>query len=179
MPSLRQTGSARNNTPGSHLLPAHGGILKHSLSASMPAGELNSRCPQCGLLAHFFWLLSLFLTSMFPYRCFLHLLSTLLAPNSLTLVCSDGDLNQDKGFPGGSVVKNPPAIAGDVGSIPGSGRSLGEGNGNPLHAWKIPWTEEPDRLPSSSVQCSCSVVSDSLRPHESQHARPPCPSQTP
>ena len=30
----------------------------------------------------------------------------------------------------------------------------------------------------SSVQFSCSVVSDSLRPHESQHARPPCPSPT-
>ena len=30
-----------------------------------------------------------------------------------------------------------------------------------------------------SVQFSHSVVSDSLRPHESQHARPPCPSQTP
>ena len=31
----------------------------------------------------------------------------------------------------------------------------------------------------SSVQFSCSVVSDSLRPHESQHARPPCPSPSP
>ena len=30
-----------------------------------------------------------------------------------------------------------------------------------------------------SVQFSCSVVSDSLRPHESQHARPPCPSPAP
>ena len=30
-----------------------------------------------------------------------------------------------------------------------------------------------------SVQFSHSVVSDSLRPHESQHARPPCPSPTP
>ena len=30
----------------------------------------------------------------------------------------------------------------------------------------------------SSVQFSCSVVSDSLRPHESQHTRPPCPSPT-
>ena len=30
----------------------------------------------------------------------------------------------------------------------------------------------------TSVQFSCSVVSDSLRPHESQHARPPCPSPT-
>ena len=38
-------------------------------------------------------------------------------------------------FPGGSVVKNLPAHAGDTGntgSIPGSGRSSGEGNGNPL-----------------------------------------------
>ena len=31
----------------------------------------------------------------------------------------------------------------------------------------------------SSVQFSCSVMSDSLRPHESQHARPPCPLPTP
>ena len=31
----------------------------------------------------------------------------------------------------------------------------------------------------SSVQFNCSVVSDSLRPHEPQHARPPCPSPTP
>ena len=30
------------------------------------------------------------------------------------------------------MVKNPPARAGDAGSIPGSGRSPGEGNGNPL-----------------------------------------------
>ena len=34
-------------------------------------------------------------------------------------------------------------------------------------------------VPFSSVQFSHSVVSDSLRPHESQHARPPCPSPTP
>ena len=32
---------------------------------------------------------------------------------------------------------------------------------------------------TKSVQFSRSVVSDSLRPHESQHARPPCPSPTP
>ena len=36
------------------------------------------------------------------------------------------------GFPSGSVVKNPPANAGDLSSIPGSGRSPGEGKGNPL-----------------------------------------------
>ena len=35
-------------------------------------------------------------------------------------------------FPGGSVVKNLPVNAGDVGSIPGWGRSPGEGNGKLL-----------------------------------------------
>ena len=35
-------------------------------------------------------------------------------------------------FPGDSAVKNPPANAGDARSIPGSGRSPGEGSGNPL-----------------------------------------------
>ena len=36
------------------------------------------------------------------------------------------------GFPGGSVVKNHTANAGDLNLIPGSGRSTGEGDGNPL-----------------------------------------------
>ena len=36
------------------------------------------------------------------------------------------------GFPGGSVVNNLPAEAGDLGLISGLGRSPGEGNGNPL-----------------------------------------------
>ena len=38
--------------------------------------------------------------------------------------------SQKRGFPGGSAVKNPPANAGDVGSIPGLGRSPGKQNGN-------------------------------------------------
>ena len=41
-------------------------------------------------------------------------------------------LNSNEGFLGGSVVKNPPANAGDAGLIPGSGRPPGGGNGNPL-----------------------------------------------
>ena len=41
-------------------------------------------------------------------------------------------LNSNEGFLGGSVVKNPPANAGGAGSIPGSGRPPGGGNGNPL-----------------------------------------------
>ena len=39
------------------------------------------------------------------------------------------------------------------------------------------WSCLPTNI--SSVQLSRSVVSDSLWPHESQHANPPCPSQTP
>ena len=42
-------------------------------------------------------------------------------------VCTD-----QKGFPDSSVVKNTPANAGSMGSIPGSGRSPGEENDNPL-----------------------------------------------
>ena len=52
------------------------------------------------------------------------------------------------GFLGSSVIKNVPANAGDVGSIHGSGRSPGEGNGNPLQysCLENPMTEEPGRL---------------------------------
>ena len=52
------------------------------------------------------------------------------------------------------MVKNPPANAGDVGSIPGSGRSPGEGNGNhsSILTWRIPWTGEPAELQSVGSQ---------------------------
>ena len=42
----------------------------------------------------------------------------------------------------------------DVGSIPGLGRSPGEGNGYPLQflAWKIPWAEEPGELQYMGLQ---------------------------
>ena len=58
------------------------------------------------------------------------------------------------GFLGGSVVKNPPANAGDVGSTPGLGRSPGGGNSNPLQyscLKKIPWTEEAGGLQSMGL----------------------------
>ena len=48
------------------------------------------------------------------------------------------------GFPGGSVVKNPPANARDLGLISGSGRAPGEGHGNPLQYSCLEYpTEEP------------------------------------
>ena len=52
------------------------------------------------------------------------------------------------------MVKNTPVNAGDMDSVPGLGRSPGEGNGNPLQysAWKIPWTEEPVGLQYMALQ---------------------------
>ena len=60
------------------------------------------------------------------------------------------------GIPGGSAGENPPANAGDAGSIPGSRRSSEEGNGNPpsILAWEFPWKEEPCRLQSMGSQKS-------------------------
>ena len=59
-----------------------------------------------------------------------------------------------EGFPGGSVGKESAYNVGDPASIPGSGRSLGEGNGNPLqyscleNPMDFPW----DRLQSMMLQ---------------------------
>ena len=53
------------------------------------------------------------------------------------------------------MVKNSPANVGDVrdtGSIPGLGRFPGEGNGNPLLAWEIPWADESAGLKSIGLQ---------------------------
>ena len=58
------------------------------------------------------------------------------------------------------------------------------------HKYKVQWIVTKQTYPHnqhqdletkrlSSLQFSCSVVSNSLWPHESQHARPPCPSRTP
>ena len=80
---------------------------------------------------------------------------------------------EQRGFPGGSVVKNLPANAGDAGDmglIPGSGRSPRGGNGNPLQysCLENPWTEGPmgysprghkeldttKRLSTAHIQCT-------------------------
>ena len=58
------------------------------------------------------------------------------------------------GFPGGSEVKASAWNAGDLGLIPGSGRSPGEGNGTPLQysCLENPMMEEPGRLQSMGSQ---------------------------
>ena len=66
-------------------------------------------------------------------------------------------LKLNKGFPGGVVVKNPPANAGDTRDtslIPGLGRSPREGMAtcSSILAWEIPWTEESGGLQSARPQ---------------------------
>ena len=61
------------------------------------------------------------------------------------------------GFPGGSLVKNLPVNAGDVGLIPAWGRSPGGkkkkvATHSSILAWRIPWTEEPGGLQSLGLQ---------------------------
>ena len=60
------------------------------------------------------------------------------------------------GFPGGSVVKNLPASAGDSGSISGLGRSPGEGMAthSSILVWEILWMEEPGRPQPMGLQKS-------------------------
>ena len=60
------------------------------------------------------------------------------------------DINKQSNSLCSSVSKESVCNAGDPGSIPGSGRSPGEGNASPLQysAWRIPWTEEPGGLQS-------------------------------
>ena len=58
------------------------------------------------------------------------------------------------GFPGGSVVKNPPPNTGDAAEIPGSKRSPGVKIAThfSILTWKVPWSEEPGGLQSMGSQ---------------------------
>jgi len=75
-----------------------------------------------------------------------------------------------KGFPGGSVVKNPPANAGDTADL---GLILGQKGPlekemtthSNIHAWEIPWTEEPGGPLSMGSQKSQTRVSDENHHH--------------
>ena len=75
----------------------------------------------------------------------------------LSAVGGGGRVGKSDGFPGGPVVKNPSANAGDgrdSGSIPASGGFPGEGNGNPLQLSCLEnlRAEEPGGLQSTGLQ---------------------------
>ena len=80
----------------------------------------------------------------------------------------------------GAVVKNLPANAGntgEVGSIPGWGRSPGEGHGTPLHysGLEISWTEEPGGLQSVGSQTVRHDMHTHTHTHTHTHATQPVP----
>ena len=62
--------------------------------------------------------------------------------------------NKERGFPGGSVVKNAPANAGDSGLILGQEDPLEKemATHSSILAWRIPWTEEPGGLQSMGCE---------------------------
>ena len=64
------------------------------------------------------------------------------------------------GFPGGSDGNDSSCNAGNLGFIPGSGRSPGEGNGHPLQYSCLgnPWTEEPGGLQSMELQKESDMI---------------------
>ena len=63
-------------------------------------------------------------------------------------------VGHQKGFPGGSVVKNQPTNAGDMDLIPGLGRSPGVGNSNPLQYSCLEDPMDPGGLQSMGSQKS-------------------------
>ena len=108
---------------------------------------------------------------------------------NLAKCCSSGDdlapvclhdriyfIYLQRGFPGGTVVKNSPANARKVHLIPASGRSPGEENGNhsSILTWKISWTEEPGVLQTMRVSKS----QTQLNTHAQTHTHTHTPAQT-
>ena len=76
-------------------------------------------------------------------------------PDQHTLFRIRVQILKSEGFPGGTVVKNMPANAGDsrdVGLMPGLEDPLEEATHSSILAWKIPWTEEPGGLQSMGSQ---------------------------
>ena len=88
-------------------------------------------CPHLSCVQLHFIYFFLILPDYKPFKFKAHILFTVLFPSSLS-------------FPGDSDGKESTCNEGDLGLIPGSGRSPGEGNGNPLSilTWRNLWTEE-------------------------------------
>ena len=118
---------------GSPLIPGcvgHGSLLHQSLQAKKDTSASKTQVSIfCNVItevkslnvARFYWLKSSCLRGTITHKAL-----------STGRWRSPGTILQTVCFPGGSVVKNLLANAGDVDSIPGLGRSPGEGNGNSL-----------------------------------------------
>ena len=93
------------------------------------------------------WIWAICLTS-------LHLIC-LISKVQIIIVMPPKGIHRQLGFPGDSYAKESVCNAGDLGSIPGLGRSpraKGMGTHSSILVWRIPWTEEPGRLCSIGSQ---------------------------
>ena len=82
--------------------------------------------------------------------------------------CLEQQLASQWRWPSGKNLPANAGDAGDVGSIPGSGRSPEGGHGNPLqYSWRFPWTEDPGRIQSMESQ---KVGQDWVAEHTGMHA---------
>ena len=105
--------------------------MDYSLPGSSVHGIFQARVLEWGCIAFSD-------TLLYPYlKVLLFVLSSSLSVPALIWNCPNYHSSViNLSFSGGSVAKNLPANAGDSGLIPGSGRSPGEGNGNPLqYSW--------------------------------------------
>ena len=88
---------------------------------------------------------------------------SLIIPYGVTGMSEYNMATRKEGFPGGSVVKNPPANAGDLGSISGFGEDPLEKEmttDSSILPRELQWTEEPGRLQSTGSQKSQTQLSD-------------------
>ena len=106
-----------------------------------------------------------------------------MGPFWMSWTCSHPTPGQynTKGFPDGSESKESACNVGDPGSIPGSGRSPGEGNGNPLQYSFLENSMDSEAWWATVCCCCCvaSVVSSSVQPHRRQPTRLPSPWDSP
>ena len=78
----------------------------------------------------------------------------ILVPSPVTGMWKINNYNNGRGSPGGSVVKNSPAVQETRVQSLGREDPLEEGMAthSSIPAWRIPWTEEPGRLQSTGLQ---------------------------
>ena len=135
------------------------------LSATVPLLPHLPMWPNLSVLLSFCWRTCLISYLPFPPLLPLPSLSSLpssffykafsLSPSAVLQWCTSSCFALYLSLQGGgSDGKESACTAADLGSIGGSGRSPGEGHGNPLQysCWRIPWTKKPGGLQSMGLQ---------------------------
>ena len=84
--------------------------------------------------------------------CPIPIISELLRKKNLLNPENNKEVYRNMGFPSGSVVKNPPVYAGDLGWEDPLEKEMATHSS--ILAWEIPWTEEPGGLQSMGSQKS-------------------------